>query len=304
MTKSSGKKVKKGLGTSLAKIIENNNASDDFFDFSKLEEIRENEQVDQIAIDRIVPNPYQPRKHFNQEKLDELAQSIKEQGVFTPILVSKNEDGYQLIAGERRLRAAKIAQIQTIPAVIRDFTRKQMIEIALLENIQRDDLNIMEEALAYQDLTVQLKLSQEQLSKQVHKSRSHVANVMRLLKLEPSVQQYVKEEKISMGHARALISLEASDQLALANRIVKDNLNVRELEKLVKQKTNPTKSNKKTSSISGEVEAWLFDQELALKQTYGTQVKINYSSKGNGKIVLDYYSQNDLNRVLKLLKKK
>lgn len=304
MTKSSGKKVKKGLGTSLAKIIENNNASDDFFDFSKLEEIRENEQVDQIAIDRIVPNPYQPRKHFNQEKLDELAQSIKEQGVFTPILVSKNEDGYQLIAGERRLRAAKIAQIQTIPAVIRDFTRKQMIEIALLENIQRDDLNIMEEALAYQDLTVQLKLSQEQLSKRVHKSRSHVANVMRLLKLEPSVQQYVKEEKISMGHARALISLEASDQLALANRIVKDNLNVRELEKLVKQKTNPTKSNKKTSSISGEVEAWLFDQELALKQTYGTQVKINYSSKGNGKIVLDYYSQNDLNRVLKLLKKK
>jgi ParB family chromosome partitioning protein len=127
---------------------------------------------------------------------------------------------------------------------------------------------------------------------------------MRLLKLQPAVQQYVKEEKISMGHARALLSLNANEQLIFANRIIMDNLNVRDLEKLVKQKLNPKDKDSKSNSISNEVESWLFDQELALKQTYGTQVKINYSAKGNGKITLDYYSQSDLNRVLKLLKKK
>lgn len=298
------KNKKKGLGTSLADILEKNTQENNYFDFSELEQISPDETVHEVEVELIEPNPYQPRVYFDQDKLDELAKSIKQTGVFTPILLKRvANDRYQLIAGERRLRASKLANKKTIPAVIREFSNEQMAEIGLLENIQRADLNVMEEALAYYDLIKILNISQEQLAQKVHKSRSHIANVMRLLKLSPKVQEAVRYEKISMGHARALINLEPQKQLIITNQIIDQNLNVRQLEKLVNN-LNTKKQNSSKEQLNTEIENWLFEEELNLKQKYGTNVSIKYKNRGTGKIILDFYSQDDLTRILKILKKR
>ena len=192
----------------------------------------------EIAVNDIKPNPYQPRRDFDDNRLQELADSIRLHGVFTPILVKKAVQGYELIAGERRLKASKLAGLSMIPAILMDFDDQQMMEIALLENIQREDLNAIEEAAAYEKLIHKLEYTQDELAKRIGKSREHVANMLRLLKLPKRVQKYVVEKQLSMGHVRALLALKDEEQMELAAvQAIRDHLSVRAVEALVKKMT-------------------------------------------------------------------
>lgn len=278
----------KGLGKGLGNIF-----GDDLE--AVLEDIQsgaaKQEGKNEIPVDEIRANPYQPRKKFDDAKINELAESIKEHGVFTPILVRKSLQGYELIAGERRLRASKIADKKTIPAIIMEFNDQEMMEIALLENVQREDLNVIEEANGYNSLIERLGYTQEECAKRVGKSREYVANLLRLLKLPRSVQQLVTENKITMGHARPLITLD-DEGLAydIACRIAEEGLSVREVERLVKeakqkQPEKPLKPKKDYSYVVGIMESRL-----------QTKVKVD-----NKQIVIKYSGTEDLNRILELL---
>lgn len=236
------------------------------------------------------PNPYQPRKQFNQDKLQELADSIAQHGVFTPILVRVIPNGYELIAGERRLRASMMANKQTIEAIILDFTDEQMMEISLVENIQREDLNIMEEAMAYQMMMERLSLTQDALAKKVGKSREHIANTVRLNKLPSVIQTMILNQELSMGHARPLITLEKeSDMIMWAKRIVKENLSVRVVEALLKKpQTTPSKP---------KVTHHHYDKVTkSLEDKFQTQIKVTDNA-----ITIQYKGWDDLNRILDLL---
>jgi ParB family chromosome partitioning protein len=243
-----------------------------------------------IPCDEVRPNPYQPRKQFDQDKLQELADSIAQHGVFTPILVRSTPLGYELIAGERRLRASIMANKPTIEAIILDFNDEQMMEISLIENIQREDLNIMEEAMAYQMMMDRFALTQEALAGKVGKSREHVANILRLNRLPHTIQTMILNQELSMGHARPLITLGSeADMIALAKRIVKENLSVRAVEALLKKPTLPTKKVKPQTHH--------YDKVIqALEDKFQTQVKVNDSS-----ITITYKGWDDLNRLLDLL---
>ena len=278
----------KGLGKGLGSIF-----GDDLE--TVLEDIQSGPQRQEgkveIPISEIRANPYQPRKKFDDAKLNELAESIREHGVFTPILVRKSFQGYELIAGERRLRASKAAKKETIPAILVEFSDQEMMEIALLENVQREDLNAIEEANGYNSLIERLGYTQEQCAKRVGKSREYVANLLRLLKLPRSIQQLVTENKISMGHARPLITLE-DEGLAydIACRIIDEGLSVREVERLVKaaKEKQPEKKEKKTDDYSYVVEI--------MEDRLQTKVKVD-----NKQIVIKYNGTEDLNRILELI---
>lgn len=235
-------------------------------------------------------NPYQPRKQFDQEKLKELADSIKQHGVFTPILVRVTPNGYELIAGERRLRASIMANKLTIEAIILEFSDEQMMEISLIENIQREDLNIMEEAMAYQMMLERLALTQEALAKKVGKSREHIANTVRLNRLPNVIQAMILNQELTMGHARPLITLEKeSDMIHWAKRIVKENLSVRMVEVLLKK---PQIKPSKPKAIPH-----LYDKVTqSLEDKFQTQIKINDSA-----ITIQYKGWDDLNRILDIL---
>lgn len=235
-------------------------------------------------------NPYQPRKQFDQEKLKELADSIKQHGVFTPILVRVTPNGYELIAGERRLRASIMANKLTIEAIILEFSDEQMMEISLIENIQREDLNIMEEAMAYQMMLERLALTQEALAKKVGKSREHIANTVRLNRLPNVIQTMILNQELTMGHARPLITLEKeSDMIHWAKRIVKENLSVRMVEVLLKK---PQIKPSKPKTIPH-----LYDKVTqSLEDKFQTQIKINDSA-----ITIQYKGWDDLNRILDIL---
>jgi ParB family chromosome partitioning protein len=249
--------------------------------------------IHEIELDRIVPNEYQPRKVFDDDKLKELAASIKEQGVIQPIIVHRIGSNYGLIAGERRWRAARHAGLKTIPALVREATKRELIEQALIENIQREDLNPLEAAEAFKRLQDEFKLTQEDLAKRVGKERSTVTNFLRLLGLPKEIKQHLATGEISPGHAKAVLSLERHrDQLQLANMIVKKGFSVREAEALAAKLKHPGKE-KKGPRVATEYRA----VEERLKKTLGTKVSITPKAKG-GRIVIEYYSNDDLDRIL------
>lgn len=251
----------------------------------------ERQEQSKIPVDEIRPNPYQPRKVFNDEALKELSSSIKQHGVFTPILVKKSIQGYDLIAGERRLRASKLAGLKDIPAIIVDFDDQEMMEIALLENIQREDLNVIEEAKAYEKLIQRLGYTQEQLAHRVGKSREHITNLLRLLKLPEDVQEYVVSKQLSMGHVRALLGLKTEANMRkVAKQAIDQGLSVRKVEQIVKD-TN----NKKTIEKPKE-DIYVKAAKEKLQEFFQTSVSISKNV-----ISIHYENKEDLNRVLELL---
>ncbi len=255
----------------------------------------------QIKISLIEPNSGQPRKNFNEEQLQELADSIKQYGILQPLLVQKKGDLYEIIAGERRWRAAKIAGLKEIPVVIREYNKQQAVEIALIENVQREDLNPIEEALAYQRLMQEFHLKQEEIAARVCKNRSTITNSMRLLKLNQEVQQMLADSLISSGHARALLGIEdVNQQLTLAKRIVEEHLSVREVEKAVKQLEKGSKENKKKEKNEA-LELVFRELENRLKSVMGTKVNINRKDRSKGRIEIEYYSEEELERIVELI---
>ncbi|MGQ7277490.1 ParB/RepB/Spo0J family partition protein [Brevibacillus thermoruber] len=260
--------------------------------------IEEGESVTEIAIGDIRPNPYQPRKEFEPTAIEELAQSIKEHGIIQPLIVRKSIKGFELVAGERRLRAAKAVGLKKVPAVVKAYSDQQLMEIALIENLQREDLNPLEEAEAYEKLIAHHSYTQEQLAQKIGKSRPHVANMLRLLQLPKKIREMVSVSALSMGHARALLSVEKeSVQLQLANDVVNKGLSVRQLEELVKQ-LNVSRETKKKKPPKKEPQ--LMELEERLRSRLGTSVKIKKGTK-RGKIEIDFYSQEDLQRILDIL---
>ena len=253
--------------------------------------------INEIELSKISVNPNQPRREFDPVALQELADSIAEIGIIQPITLRQlSEDSYQIIAGERRYRASIQAGLKSIPAYIRTADDENVMEMALIENIQREDLNPVEEAKAYQNLIKEYNLKQEEVAERVSKSRSAITNSLRLLKLSDDVLTLLMEEEISSGHARALLGLEDSEkQLEIAEKIAKDHLSVREVEKLVKNINQPAKKTKK-KELSND---FLYhDMEEKVKLKTGTKVKINRKSENKGKIEIEYYSQDDLEKIL------
>nr|WP_279138570.1 ParB/RepB/Spo0J family partition protein [Faecalicoccus pleomorphus] len=245
-----------------------------------------------IDVDQIRPNPYQPRKVFNDEALQELSQSIAQHGVFTPILVKKSIQGYDLIAGERRLRASKLAGLKEIPAIVVNFSDQEMMEIALLENIQREDLNVIEEAKAYEQLMHRLNYTQEQLANRVGKSREHITNTLRLLKLPEDVQDLVVQKKLTMGHVRALLGLKNElDMRKVAKQAIEQGLSVRKVEQIVKDKTS-----KKVTEPKPEEDPYVRDAKNKLEEYFQTSVSISAHS-----VSIHYQDKEDLTRLLELL---
>ena len=249
-----------------------------------------------LKINEVEPNKKQPRKFFNEEALQELSDSIKQHGIVQPLVVAKKDDYFEIIAGERRWRAAKLAGLKEVPVVIKDYSPQEIMEVALIENIQREDLNPVEEAKAYQNLIKEYNLKQEEVAERVSKSRSAITNSLRLLKLSDDVLTLLMEEEISSGHARALLGLEDNEkQLEIAEKIAKDHLSVREVEKLVKNINQPAKKTKK-KELSND---FLYhDMEEKVKLKTGTKVRINRKSENKGKIEIEYYSQDDLEKIL------
>lgn len=261
-------------------------------------EVEASEKVQEIELKEIQPNPYQPRKVFTQEAIDELKDSILQHGVLQPIIVRKNIKGYEIVVGERRFRASKAAKLKTIPAVVREFDEQQMMELAILENLQREDLNPIEEAIAYQTLMDRIKLTQDELAKRLGKSRPHIANHIRLLTLPKYLQEYITEGKLAMGHGRALLGLKQKGQLkTLAERTIAEGLNVRQLEKLVQQlNENVPRETKRPEKKN----VFIKEHENLLKERFGTNVMIK-QMKNKGKIEIEFVNEEDLQRILELL---
>ncbi|TGV31435.1 ParB/RepB/Spo0J family partition protein [Mesorhizobium sp. M00.F.Ca.ET.186.01.1.1] len=260
--------------------------------------IEEGEQVKEVSVSEIRPNPYQPRKEFEQSAIDELAHSIREHGIIQPLIVRKSIKGFELVAGERRLRAAKLAGLKQVPVVVKAYTDQQLMEIALIENLQRENLNPLEEAEAYEKLIAHHEYTQEQLAQRIGKSRPHVANMLRLLQLPESIRKLVAATELTMGHARALLSVaDENMQMQLAKDVVGKGLNVRQLEELVKQ-LNVSRETKKKKPAKNE--PILIEMEERLRSRFGTAVKIKKGAK-RGKIEIDFYSQEDLQRIIEIL---
>lgn len=280
----SNKKLGRGLGAIFGDNI------DDVLNEISAGESEIKGQKSTIPVNNVRPNPYQPRKVFNDDSIKELSESIKEHGVFQPILVRESIQGYELIAGERRLRASKLAGLKEIPAITLEFNDTEMMEISLLENIQREDLSAIEEAEAYQKLIENLGYTQEELAKRISKSRSYVTNTMRLLKLPSEVKQMVQANEISYGHARALINIEDEDeQIELAKKTVKEGLTVRAIEKLSQKKT-PTKKKEV------QKDPYLEDVRLRLEKKFNTSIEVDPN-----KMVIHYTNTDDLNRILEMM---
>lgn len=249
----------------------------------------------EIPINEIRPNPYQPRKEFDKEALQELSETIKTHGIFNPLLVRKSIHGYDLVAGERRLRAAKIAGLETVPAIEVEFTDEMMMEISILENVQREDLNPIEEAQAYDSLIRKLGYTQEQLANRVGKSREYCANILRLLKLPEDVQEMVVKKQLSMGHVRALLSIKDDNEIyEAAEYAIKNKLTVREVEDYVRNLLGNTK--KKPTRTIVHKDPWVKDLEERLQRKLGTEV--NLSKKA---LAISYTDTDDLNRILEIL---
>lgn len=286
-------KNSKGLGRGIDAL---------FGDYAELSNIdAANEQVQQIPLTDIRPNPYQPRKTFDETALNELAESIRISGVFQPIILRESKvKGYEIIAGERRFRASKIAEKETIPAIIREFDEEKMMEVAVLENLQREDLTSLEEAEAYEMMMKKLKLTQEEVATRLGKSRPYIANYLRLLGLPDAVKEMLQKEDISMGQARTLLGLKEKKQITkLAKRVVRDHLTVRQLEQLV-NKMNQPKDEAEQPTKNDKKPYYIRESEERLMDKFGTSVSINEKNQ-KGKIEIEYLSTEDLTRILDIL---
>lgn len=277
----------RGLGKGLDALISSSMGDEDSI------------EIVDIPLNECRPNPYQPRKTFTEEAIEELKQSILEHGIIQPIIVRASIKGYEIVVGERRFRAAQAAELDTIPAIVQEMNDEKMMELALLENLQREDLTPVEEANAYENLMNELKLTQEDLSKRLGKSRSHIANTVRLLTLPESVIEMINTNKLSMGHGRTLLGLKDKKKiLPVAERIIKEKLNVRQVEKLIQQmnEAKPQKKDKQNKDI------FLIERETSLRERFGTAVKI-HKGKRKGKIEIEFYNDDDLERIIDVLEK-
>ncbi|MCH4891240.1 ParB/RepB/Spo0J family partition protein [Acidaminobacter sp. JC074] len=283
-------KAKRGLGKGLGALIVQ--------EAVEVTETSSAEGVLEYSIENIIPNVNQPRKDFSQERLNRLADSIKEYGVVQPIVLRPIPDGkYEIVAGERRYRASKLAGLETIPAIVKEFKESEFAEIALIENLQRENLNAIEEAIAYQYMIDEHQLTQDKLAKVVGKSRTYITNILRLLKLDNQVQKMVRTGQLSTAHGRTLLAVSDSKmRLSLAKKVQSEDMSVRELERLVKS----MKVEKKTHIPKEKKDPIIQDFEDHLKGYFGTKVSINHE-KDKGKIQINYYSEEELNRILELL---
>lgn len=252
-----------------------------------------------ININQIEPNKLQPRRNFNEDSLHELADSIKLYGIIQPLILQKRDKYYEIIAGERRWRAAKVAGLKEVPAIVKDYSSQEIVEIALIENIQREDLNPIEEAIAFQKLINEYKLKQDEVAERVSKSRTAIANSMRLLKLDQRVQQMLIDDMISSGHARALITLEDGEiQYQIATKIFDEKLSVRETEKLVKKLLEPVKEEEQDK---GKDLSFIYhDIEEKIKEIIGSKVQVKQKTEDKGKIEIEYYSKDEFERIIEL----
>lgn len=288
--------ARKGLGKGLDTLIPKGVVVNDKPTSAENVKAAKPDQV--VKITKVEPNRNQPRKKFDEDALQELSDSIKIHGVLFPILVVNRGDYYEIVAGERRWRAAKMAGLKEVPVIIRDYTEKEIAEISLIENIQRTDLNPIEEAMAYKSLIEEYNLKQDELAERVSKSRTAITNSMRLLKLADNVQEMIVDELISAGHARALLSVENPDeQYSLAQRVMDEKLSVRDIEKIVKAKNKPKRDKIKNE----KQEALYHDIEEKLKASIGTKVTITPKGDKMGKIEIDFYNQDDLQKIMDLL---
>ncbi|KKK36863.1 plasmid partitioning protein ParB [Mesobacillus campisalis] len=263
-------------------------------------EVGKEETVKEISIKELRPNPYQPRKVFQKEAIEELKNSIIEHGILQPIIVRKTIKGYEIVVGERRFRAAGEAGLETVPAVVRELTEQQMMELAILENLQREDLNPIEEGAAYQNLIEKLGITQEELAKRLGKSRPHLANHIRLLSLPPKIQELISGGKMTMGHGRALLGLRQKDKLpSIAEKTIKEGLNVRQLEQLIQQLNETVPRETKKKPQPGK-DIFIADRENHLRERFGTTVHIR-QTKNKGKIEIEFFSKEDLERILELI---
>ena len=263
--------------------------------------VSETDKETMVNITKIEPNRTQPRKNFNEDALQELADSIKQFGIVQPLIVQDRKDHYEIIAGERRWRAAKKAGLKEVPVIIKNYTDQEIVEISIIENIQREDLNPIEEALAYKRLLEEFNLKQDQVAERVSKSRTAVTNSMRLLKLCDKVQQMIIDEMITTGHARAILSIEdPEEQYNLAQKIFDEKLSVREVEKLMKNMGKPTKTKKAKDT---QLEVIYQDIEEKLKQKLGAKVIINSKGNGAGKMEIEFYTHDDLEKLVDMLSK-
>jgi len=272
----------------------------DIESIESFQQAKEGEVIEQIALKNLRPNPYQPRKYFDESKISELAKSIKDHGVFQPIIVKKDIKGYIIIAGERRFRAAKKAMLKTIPAIVREFDDNLMMEYALLENLQREDLTPIEEAEAYRLLMQTLDLTQEKLAERIGKSRAHVANIMRLLHLPKKVQVLIESSEVSVGHAKVLAGLKDEELVLKLAEIVKEKqISVRELEEMVKLLLHEKETSGKNEIAKTYLNPHIESVESILNEYFGTRVRIKErQTDGKGQIIIDYVTTDDLNRLL------
>ena len=294
---------KSGLGKGLDSLIPNkkNDISD-----SKVEKKQEKENDSpksgeiMVRINEVEPNRDQPRKDFDEDALMELADSIRQFGILQPLLVQKKKNYYEIIAGERRWRAAKLAGIKEVPIIVKDYTDQEIVEISLIENIQRENLNPIEEAMAFKRLLQEFQLKQDEVAERVSKSRTAVTNSMRLLKLSPRVQQMIIDDMISTGHARALLAITNKDQqYEIAQKVFDEKLSVRDIEKLVKD----LKKIKKNKKEEKDVHDILYTQlEESMKQVLGSKVTIKNKKNNKGKIEIEYYSQDELERIVDMIR--
>lgn len=293
---------KKGLGKGLDSLIPDNKSIKSVTPDKSAEAKKEAEEkagVQMMKINEVEPNRDQPRKNFDEDALLELSDSIKQFGVLQPLLVRKRKDYYEIIAGERRWRAAKIAGVKEVPVIVKEYTDQEILEIGLIENIQRENLNPIEEAIAFKRLLEEFNLKQDEVAERVSKSRTAVTNSMRLLKLSDKVQQMIIDDMISTGHARALLAIDDPElQYTLANKIFDEKLSVRETEKLVKEIKNPKKPKEKKPVANSFIYQ---DLEEKMKSVFGTKVSIASKGKGKGKIEIEYYSDDELEHLFDMM---
>lgn len=298
--------VKKGLGKGLDSLIADKVSTKQVTKTESQVKLKSEHAADAVMMDitKVEPNREQPRQKFDEDALLELAESIKQFGVLQPLLVQEKDDYYEIIAGERRWRAAKLAGVKKIPVIIKKLTAQEIMEISLIENIQREDLNPIEEAMAYKRLLTEFNLKQDEVAERVSKSRTAVTNAMRLLKLNDKVQQMVIDEMLTTGHARALLGIDDQEkQYVLAQKIFDEKLSVRDTEKLVKSIQNEKKNKTNVrKEIDPKLEAIYHDLEEQMKGILGTKVSINHKDEEKGKVEIEYYSQDELDRIIDLLR--
>lgn len=293
---------KRGLGLGLDNLIPNIG-----LDMMESEEQKDNVSRETLVpINDIEPNHLQPRTRFDEDSLHELADSIKQYGIIEPLIVQKRDRRFEIVAGERRWRAARIAGLKEVPVVVKEFAENEIFTIALIENLQREDLNPIEEAIAYQKLIQELNLKQEEVAEKVSKSRTAITNSMRLLKLDQRVQQMLVDEMITEGHGRALVPItDLEEQFKIAMKVFDEKLSVRETEKLIKKIQEDKKKLENVTKLEERDDSFIYrDLEEKLKQTLGTKVEIKQKAKKGGKIEIEYYSMEELERIVELLEVK